>query len=136
MHASHSKWPTAKPDVAPEPAKPMKCSVEMFETNREAPMANQLTFDLALPPPELQVAVEAHDGGASVRVTARRFARAVYLSTSDGHGAFSDNFFDLLPGGSFGNRVPIDRGKVGPLVKERPVNINGNQADWHLASLP
>ena len=31
---------------------------------------------------------------------ARRFARAVYLSTTDGQGSFSDNFFDLLPGES------------------------------------
>ena len=45
--ASHSKWPTASPDVAPEPARPMKCSVEMFETNSEAPMANQPTLRLA-----------------------------------------------------------------------------------------
>jgi beta-mannosidase len=58
------------------------------------------TRDLALPPPELQVAVEARGPNASVRVTARRFARAVYLSTADGEGAFSDNFFDLLPGES------------------------------------
>ena len=58
------------------------------------------TRDLALPPPELQVAVEAHGSDASVRVTARRFARAVYLSTKGGEGAFSDNFFDLLPGES------------------------------------
>ena len=56
------------------------------------------TRDLALPPPELQVAVEARGADASVRVTAHRFARAVYLSTADGEGAFSDNFFDLLPG--------------------------------------
>jgi beta-mannosidase len=56
--------------------------------------------DLALPPPELQVAVEARGADAAVRVTARRFARAVYLSTADGEGAFSDNFFDLLPGES------------------------------------
>jgi beta-mannosidase len=58
------------------------------------------TKDLALPPPELQAAVEAHGASAAVRVTARRFARAVYLSTADGEGAFSDNFFDLLPGES------------------------------------
>ncbi len=58
------------------------------------------TRDLALPLPELQVAVEARPTGASVRVTARRFARAVYLSTTDGQGSFSDNFFDLLPGES------------------------------------
>jgi beta-mannosidase len=56
------------------------------------------THDLALPPPELQVAVDAHGPNAVIRVTARRFARAVYLSTADGQGAFSDNFFDLLPG--------------------------------------
>jgi len=58
------------------------------------------TRELALPPPELQVAVEARGAGASVRVTATRFARAVHLSTADGEGTFSDNFFDLLPGES------------------------------------
>jgi len=47
MHASHSKWPTARPEVAPEPAKPMKCSVEMFETKSEAPIANQPILRLA-----------------------------------------------------------------------------------------
>lgn len=63
---------------------------------------NLLTFvktrDLALPQPELQLAVEAQGDGAVVRVTARRFARAVWLSVAEGQGAFSDNFFDLLPG--------------------------------------
>ena len=34
----------------------------------------------------------------TVTVKARRFARAVWLSTPQGEGAFSDNFFDLLPG--------------------------------------
>src|SRR5450432_3272317 len=58
------------------------------------------TRDLALPAPELQVAVEARGSTAAVRVTARRFARAVYLSTTSGEGSFSDNFFDLLPGES------------------------------------
>jgi beta-mannosidase len=68
------------------------------------------TRELALPPPELQVAVEARGAGASVRVTAKRFARAVYLSTADGEGTFSDNFFDLLPGES----VTVDwRGPAG-----------------------
>jgi beta-mannosidase len=58
------------------------------------------TRDLALPTPELQVAVEARGAGAAVRVTTRRFARGVYLSTTTGAGMFSDNFFDLLPGES------------------------------------
>ena len=48
--------------------------------------------------PELALAVTPHRIGATVKVTARRFARAVWLSTPDGDGAFSDNFFDLLPG--------------------------------------
>jgi beta-mannosidase len=58
----------------------------------------QKTRDLALPSPELALAVTPHRIGATVKVTARRFARAVWLSTPDGDGAFSDNFFDLLPG--------------------------------------
>jgi len=58
------------------------------------------TRDLALPSPELAVAVTPHRIGATVKVTARRFARAVWLSTPDGDGEFSDNFFDLLPGES------------------------------------
>jgi len=58
------------------------------------------TRDLALPAPELTFAVEPHGAGATVRVTARRLARAVWLSTPSGEGAFSDNFFDLLPGES------------------------------------
>jgi beta-mannosidase len=54
--------------------------------------------DLALPAPELTFAVEPHGETATVRVTARRLARAVWLSTPGGEGSFSDNFFDLLPG--------------------------------------
>ncbi|OQA27963.1 MAG: hypothetical protein BWY59_00926 [Verrucomicrobia bacterium ADurb.Bin345] len=46
-HASHSNWPTAKPLAAPLPASPMKCSAEMFDANRLAPMAIQPM----LPPP-------------------------------------------------------------------------------------
>jgi beta-mannosidase len=56
------------------------------------------TRELALPQPELAVTVTPHRIGATVRVTAKRFARAVWLSTPEGEGAFSDNFFDLLPG--------------------------------------
>src|SRR5450432_2038110 len=32
------------PEVAPEPARPMKCSVEILETKSDAPMANQPIF--------------------------------------------------------------------------------------------
>ena len=42
--ASHSKCPTASPELAPEPARPMKCSLEMFDANSEAPTATQPTL--------------------------------------------------------------------------------------------
>jgi hypothetical protein len=32
---------SADAEFAPEPARPMKCSVEMLETNSEPPLANQ-----------------------------------------------------------------------------------------------
>ena len=59
------------------------------------------TKDLALLPPELAVVVTPHGDGATIQVTARRLARAVWLSTPDQggvDGGFSDNFFDLLAG--------------------------------------
>ena len=42
--ASHSKCPTARPEDAPDPDKPIKCSVEMLETNKDAPMKNHPTL--------------------------------------------------------------------------------------------
>ena len=56
------------------------------------------TRELDLPPPELTTTVESHDGAATVRVVARRLALQVWLNSDDGDGAFTDNFFDLLPG--------------------------------------
>ena len=45
--ASHSNCPTARPEDAPEPARPMKCSVEILETKSDAPIANHPTLRLA-----------------------------------------------------------------------------------------
>ena len=42
--ASHSKCPTASPVVAPDPARPMKCSLEMLVANSDVPIANQPTL--------------------------------------------------------------------------------------------
>jgi beta-mannosidase len=98
-------WSTWKRDVL-HGADPSRV-VFVAELSEEggAPLGRDLftfvkTRDLALPTPELQLAVQSTAAGATVRVTARRFARAVYLSTTTGAGAFSDNFFDLLPGES------------------------------------
>lgn len=61
------------------------------------------TRDLALPGPELLVAAEPGPGGSglTIRATAVKLARNVWLHSADGtlaDGTFSDNFFDLLPG--------------------------------------
>jgi beta-mannosidase len=53
--------------------------------------------DLKLLEPELGVATTLDAAGATVTVTAKRWARWVFLS-ADGDGVFSDNYFDLLPG--------------------------------------
>ena len=42
--ASHSNEPTARPELAPEPARPMKCSLEMLAAKSDAPIAIQPTF--------------------------------------------------------------------------------------------
>jgi len=71
---------------------------------------NVLSFvkakDLDLPAADLHVDVEPRDDGAfTVRLMSRRYARDVWLSTTDPRtgasavdGAFDDNDFDLLPG--------------------------------------
>ncbi len=59
-----------------------------------------------MPLPDLHVDVEPRDdGGFTVRLLARRYARDVWLSTTDPatgvpavDGAFDDNDLDLLPG--------------------------------------
>jgi beta-mannosidase len=62
------------------------------------------TRELALPAPGLTLSAELHEGGATVRVTAGKLARNVWLSTTAApgepplEGMFSDNFFDVLPG--------------------------------------
>jgi len=63
------------------------------------------TKDLDLPRPELTLAVEPGPSGTlTVKVTARSFARNVYLDTGTGpgpiDGRLEDNYFDLLPGES------------------------------------
>ena len=42
--AINSNWATAKPREAPPPAKPIKCSLEMFVAKSEMPIANQPSF--------------------------------------------------------------------------------------------
>ena len=83
--------------------------VELTEAGRRL-SRNTLTFvktkDLALPASDVHADVEARaDGAFTVRLTSRRYARDVMLSTTDNSsgavavdGAFDDNVFDLFPG--------------------------------------
>ncbi|MDP9000998.1 MAG: glycoside hydrolase family 2 protein [Myxococcota bacterium] len=59
------------------------------------------TKDLDLPEPDLRVEVLSRtEDEMTVRIGTRRLARAVRLSADATEGAFSDNYFDLLPGES------------------------------------
>jgi len=69
--------------------------------------------DLELPDPALETAVDPRAGVTTVKVTARRLARDVWLTAEDGaSGSFTDNFFDLLPGET--TTVGWNPGPAGP----------------------
>jgi beta-mannosidase len=54
--------------------------------------------NLSLPPSHITTGVSAVRGGFKITLAADKFARSVYLSAAEYAGAFSDNYFDLIPG--------------------------------------
>jgi len=55
--------------------------------------------DLVLPSPRIEVATRVlADGGLALVLTADALVKNLYLSFEDVDAAFSDNYFDLLPG--------------------------------------
>ena len=54
--------------------------------------------NLSLPRPQIKTDVVPVRGGFKVTLSTDKFARAVYLSTSNYPGLFADNYFDLIPG--------------------------------------
>jgi beta-mannosidase len=102
-----STWPRASALQGADPARVvLVAELEPMHGDR---LARSLfyfekTKDLALPEPELSVEVTPGPSGtgASVRVTARRLARAVRLEADPAPARseemFLDNYFDLLPG--------------------------------------
>jgi beta-mannosidase len=54
--------------------------------------------NLSLPPSHITTGVAAVRGGFKITLAADKFARSVYLSAAEYGGAFSDNYFDLIPG--------------------------------------
>src|SRR2546423_641356 len=64
--------------------------------------SNRLFFrpfkELTLPAPHVTTDAARTRGGFNVTLRSDKFARAVYLSAEGLDGAFSDNYFDLIPG--------------------------------------
>ncbi|PYT04137.1 MAG: beta-mannosidase [Acidobacteria bacterium] len=64
--------------------------------------SNRLFFrpfkELTLPAPHVTTEVARAQGGFTVTLRSDKLARAVYLSAAGLEGAFSDNYFDLIPG--------------------------------------
>ena len=94
---------------------PEKMMVHVEFAAKENTYSNIAMFSLLketeLPDPELDVMVEKTGNGYNVTVSAKKFARAVWL-TIDGTGHhFSDNYFDLLPGASRTVSVATDLDK-------------------------
>ena len=54
--------------------------------------------ELRLPQPGITYDVAPVPGGFRLTVKSEKFAKAVYFSAGDWDGAFSDNYFDLIPG--------------------------------------
>ena len=67
--------------------------------------------ELSFSKPTITSEVRPIRGGFQVKVTADKFAKAVYLSLAEYEGFFSDNFFNLAPGREmtveFHSRVPL-----------------------------
>ncbi len=54
--------------------------------------------NLSLARPQIKAEVVSARGGFKISLSADKFARAVYLSTTNHAGFFADNYFDLIPG--------------------------------------
>ena len=67
--------------------------------------------ELSFSKPTITSQVTPIRGGFQVKVTADKFAKAVYLSIAEHDGFFSDNFFNLAPGRDmtveFHSRAPL-----------------------------
>ena len=60
------------------------------------------------PKAKLATSVQPIEGGFEVTLSSDNFARAVFIATGDANSSFSDNYFDILPGGSVKVEVYTD----------------------------
>jgi beta-mannosidase len=71
--------------------------------------------ELTFSKPTITTEVTRIRGGFSVKLTADKFAKAVYLAVLDHDGFFSDNYFNLVPG----KEVTVDFRSARPLTLEQ-----------------
>lgn len=110
--ARYEKKMTLAPDSStmcfkkeiPGISEPGKMILAAKFTTKEKIYSNTATFSLLknmeLPEPGLEVEIEKTESGYDVTVSAKYFARAVWLTLDGTEHHFSDNYFDLLPGTS------------------------------------
>jgi beta-mannosidase len=77
--------------------------VEMELNTKGDKVASNLFYfhrpkDLSLPTSEVTLTAEKTEKGYGLTISADKLAKNVYLTTPDGKGFFTDNFFDVLPG--------------------------------------
>jgi beta-mannosidase len=88
-------------------AKRVMLYCELF-VGGKATSANSYFFEpyknLSMPTARVSADVVPARAGFKITLSSDKFARAVYLSSGDADGSFSDNYFDLLPG----SRVEVE----------------------------
>lgn len=112
VSARYEKKMTLAPDSStmcfkkeiPGISEPGKMILAAKFATKEKTYSNTATFSLLknmeLPGPGLEVEIEKTGSGYDVTVSAKNFARAVWLTLDGTEHHFSDNYFDLLPGTS------------------------------------
>lgn len=67
-----------------------------------------LPKNMNYPQPDITSSLEKTDGGYRLRLSSKKFARAVYIATGDVKATFSDNYFDILPGETVEIKIDTD----------------------------
>lgn len=86
-------------------------STEIYQNERKL-ASNNFYFvypkELKLKSPVIELTTSKTNEGYSITLTSKKLAKNVFLSTKDGKGFFTDNFFDLIPGIPIKTHLNID----------------------------
>lgn len=79
-----------------------------------------------LPDPQLKVNVTVRKGVAKINIQAQKFARYVMLSMADVKTPFSNNYFDILAGGSADITIPVGKMKEPEVLEQLRIKSVAN----------